>query len=638
METKRVRLQGGRVINVPADATPPEINEMVLQAEAQLANASNDPDLPSGADLPGSAIPKPAEQQGEGFSVKEKFFGALETMGTLITSPLAIPATILGTLDGAVGSQLAGFEPGSDEFNRNMQARKDQLVSQSMYQPQTEAGQQYMQTVGDTLAPLEVIEPLLPAMAGMIPNSAVLNSARGAQTSARAGAADAGVGRNLDGPTNVELEMQKRVEAARTGGDSLPAGERLSVGAAFDEAAPSIREDAPAEIIANRFVDEPTTRMYRNATPETRESMINMLNQAEELADNPSSKNADLPRAVVGDEVAKRAGMVSQVRKRYGERLKQIVEQLSGIPVGTAQLAEQFDQILASYGIRRTDDGFDLNGSRISDPGTEKALKDIYERMEQRFEGGEDKFGNLHVDKQWLQDQVQYGPGSGSTNLNAVIKDMAGAVNDTLRYDSDGKLTEYGAANDAYSSTIQPFETIAKLSGQNKKASDFDDPKVTAELARKSRGLTNNTKGGVELEYVLEDLEKLVAEAVERGAITPEELAAIGFDPKTMEFKGDIGQMGHFASSLDTLYPQMRPTSMSAMIDQGAQTGVDAATSAGARAVMGDKIGATKDALAAMGSTERKVAREAAARAERLAAEKKLRDKVVESLFDMLER
>ena len=39
METKRVRLQGGRVINVPANATPAEINEMVLQAEAQLALA-----------------------------------------------------------------------------------------------------------------------------------------------------------------------------------------------------------------------------------------------------------------------------------------------------------------------------------------------------------------------------------------------------------------------------------------------------------------------------------------------------------------------------------------------------------------------------------------------------------------------
>ena len=638
METKRVRLQGGRVINVPSDATPSEINEMVLQAEAQLAVASQDPDLPSGADLPGTPIPEAAERQEESFSVKDKFFGALETMGTLITSPLAIPATVLGTLDGAVGSQLAGFEPGSDEFNRNMQARKDQVVAQSMYQPRTEAGQQYMQAVGETLSPLEVIEPLLPAVAGMIPNSAMLNTYRGAKTSARAGAADAGVGRNLDGPTSTELEMQKRVEAARTGGDSLPAGERLSVGAAFDEAAPSIREDAPAEIIANRFVDEPTTRMYRNATPETRQSMINMLNQAEELADNPSSKNADLPRAVVGDEVAMRAGMVSQVRQRYGKRIKEIVEQNANMPVGTSQLAEQFDKILASYAIRRTEDGFGMGGSRISDTGAKKALQDIYDRMEQRFEGGQDKFGNLHVDKQWLQDQVQYGPGSGSENLNAVIKDMAGAVNDTLRLDGDGKLTEYGAANDAYSSTVQPFETIAKLSGQNKKASEFDDPKVTAELARKSRGLTNNTKGGVELEYVLEDLEKLVAEAVERGAITPDEIAAIGFDPKTMEFQGNIGQMGHFAASLDALYPQMRPTSMGAMLDQGAQTGVDAATSAAGRAVMGDKVGALKDTVAALGSTERKVAREAAARAERLAAEKKLRDKVVESLFDMLER
>jgi hypothetical protein len=256
--------------------------------------------------------------------------------------------------------------------------------------------------------------------------------------------------------------------------------------------------------------------------------------------------------------------------------------------------------------------------------------------MEERFEGGEDRFGNLHVDKQWLQDKVKFGPGGGSDNLNAIIKDMQRAVNETLRFDGDGKLTEYGAVNDAYSSTVKPFEQMAKAAGE--KSPDFEDPKAVAKIARNSRGLTNNTASGIDLEFVLGDLEKLVGDAVERGAITPDEIAAIGFDPKTMEFKGSIGDMGHFAASLDKLYPQMRATGLQAMIDQGAQTGVDAVTSAGARAVMGDKIGATKDALAAMGSTERKVAREAAARAERLAAEKKLRDQVVESLFDMLER
>ena len=79
-------------------------------------------------------------------------------------------------------------------------------------------------------------------------------------------------------------------------------------------------------------------------------------------------------------------------------------------------------------------------------------------------------------------------------------------------------------------------------------------------LSRKSRGLTNNTKQGVDLNYAMEDVETLIGEAVERGMITPEEMAALGFDPKEMRFKADINEMAHFASSIDALYPSMKPT------------------------------------------------------------------------------
>lgn len=597
---------------------------------AQTEAAVND-DLPSGGDLPGTPLTQPEGADKREFSVQETFLGALETAGALITSPLAVPATMLGAVDGAVGSVMAGYKPGSEEFNRNMRGRQEQVVAQSMYQPQTEAGQQYMSAVGEVLAPLEVIEPLMPALAGMIPNVA---------QAGRADMQQSGVSRNLDGPSKTELEVQKRVEAARTGGQSLPAGQRMSVGAAaVDGVAPNIGPDNPAQMIANRFVDEPTARMYRDASPETRQGMINMLGQAERLAEDPSAKNSALPRSVVGDEIGNRASVLGKVRKRYGERLKSVVEENKDTAINTEILSENFDAVLASYNITRNSEGsFNLNGSRISDAATQKKLKGIYGRMGDRFDGGQAKFGDLHIDKQWLQDQVQYGPGSGSNNLNALLKDLANEVNQSLRVDKDGNLTDYAKANDAYSSTVRPFEEIAKIAGVKATAKDLDDPRTIASLARTSRGLTNNTKQGVDLEFVLGDLEKLIGEAVERGAMTAEEIAALGFDPKTMEFKADIGKMGHFAASLDTLFPQMRPTSLGALLDQSAQTGVDAATSAGARAIAGDKIGALRDTAAAMGSTDRKVAREAAARAERLAAERKLREEVVESLFDMLER
>ncbi len=553
-------------------------------------------------------------------------------MASMATSPLAVPATVIGAVDGFVGSVRAGHEFGSKEFRDNMAARQEEVVSQAMYQPRTEAGQEYMQEIGDAIGPLEALEPLMPAMAGMMPNVA---------RAARADAGGAGVTRNLDGPTKSEMEMGRRVEAARTGGQSLPAGERLSVGAAYaDDVAPGIAMDQPALTVANRFVDDATARMYRDASPETRQEMINMLNVAESVADRPGVFK--MPREVIGDTIAARSAMLGNVRQRYAGRIQDVVSEMGDQKVETGALQGSFDDILGKYKITRNDDGsFNLDGSRIADAEANNALKDIYKRMDGRFENGA-TFEQLHVDKQWLQDMANYNPGmtGGSAQLNKAIKDMAGAVNDTLRLDGDGNLNDYAKANDAYASTVRPFESIAKLTGD--KNVNFDDPKQVSELARKSRGLTNNTKQGVDLNYAMEDVGKLISDAAERGVISPEEIAAIGFDPKTMTFKSDINEMAHFASSIDALYPNMKPTSMSGILDQSSQSTVDGLLNMGADGMVGNKLGMGRNAKNIvedlMSSQERKVRNAEARRAERQAIESTLRDEVVASLFDILER
>lgn len=562
----------------------------------------------------------------------ETFMGIMESMATMATSPLAVPATVIGAVDGFVGSVRAGHEFGSKEFRDNMRARQDEVVAQAMYQPRTEAGQEYMETIGEAIGPLEALEPLMPAMAGMMPNVA---------RAARADAGNAGVTRNLDGPTQTEVDIGRRVEAARTGGQSLPAGERLSIGAAYaDDVAPGIGPDQPALTVANRFVDDATARMYRDASPETRQEMINMLNVAQSVADKPGVFK--MPREVIGDSIAARASMLSNVRQRYAGRINDVVSEMGDQKVDTAMLQDSFDNILSKYKITRNDDGsFNLDGSRIADAEANNALKDIYGRMDDRLENGA-TFGQLHVDKQWLQDKANYNPGmtGGSAQLNNAIKEMAGAVNDTLRVDSDGKLNDYAKANDAYASTVRPFQALAKLTGD--KNINFDDPKQVSELSRKSRGLTNNTKQGVDLNYAMEDVEVLIGEAVERGMITPEEMAALGFDPKEMRFKADINEMAHFASSIDALYPNMKPTSMSGILDQSSQSTVDGLLNMGADAAVGNKLGMGRNAKNIvedlLSSQEQRVRNAEARRAERQAIEATLRDEVVASLFDILER
>ena len=213
--------------------------------------------------------------------------------------------------------------------------------------------------------------------------------------------------------------------------------------------------------------------------------------------------------------------------------------------------------------------------------------------------------------------------------MNNAIKDMAKSVNELLRRDSDGNLTEYAKANDAFASTVAPFQDIRRLAKADA-IDNLDDPRQVSELARKARGLTNNTAQGVDLSYLLDDLEKLIGEAVERGVMTPEEIAGIGFDPKTMKFDADLNEVAQFASTVDVLYPQLRPTSLQGIMDQSAQTMGDAVADVGMNLATGGKFGVLKGAA---DFVTRKPTRE-----QRLAAEREAKDSVVASLFDILER
>ena len=626
-QTEIIRLENGHQIRVAAGLSDSELDALVaeymasedasismpLTSEKELSWAQDHPDAPDN-------IRAPEKKE---LSATDIFIGSMETLGAIASgATTGALGGAIGAVDGAVGSYINGYR--GDEFGSNVKARSDELAAQGTYMPRTEAGQQFLQSFGEAMAPLEALPPVVQAAApGM-----VSRMASDAVHVGRADAYNAGVGRNLD----PDVDLQRRMEAARTGGESLPSGERLSpsVGAAAaDGVAPDITPDVAAMQL-NRFVDPEVAQMYRDASPQTREMMINMLNQAQ-IA-KPGSGVSALPRQVIGNSVGDRASMLAQIRQRYGQRITSIVEDNADVQVSTAQLGDDFGSILNRYKITRNEDGtFNLGKSRISDKEANAALKGIYERIEPKIANGTATFEELHVDKQWLQDMVDYDFGSqgGSAQLNNAIKDMAASVNGLLRKDGNGELTDYAKANDAFASTVEPFKEIKRMA----KADDFDDlsdPRQTSELARKSRGLTNNTAQGVDLSYLLDDIEKLTGEAVERGVISPEEIAAIGFNPKTMKFNTDLNEAAQFASTVDVLFPQLRPTGLQGIMDQTAQSIGDSMADVGMNIATGGKYGALQGVK---NYVTRKPSRE-----ERMAAERAAREQIMGSLFDILER
>ena len=104
----------------------------------------------------------PEKKEDDGWSVGDIFKGAAETAGTMIsgmTTGLAIsdwPADYVGGL-------MAGMTPGTDEFNDNVRARSDEVAAQGTYVPRSELERPWW-TLWAALAPLEVIEPLMPAL------------------------------------------------------------------------------------------------------------------------------------------------------------------------------------------------------------------------------------------------------------------------------------------------------------------------------------------------------------------------------------------------------------------------------------------------------------------------------------------
>ena len=117
---------------------------------------------------------------------------------------------------------------------------------------------------------------------------------------------------------------------------------------------------------------------------------------------------------------------------------------------------------------------------------------------------------------------------------------------------------------------------------------------------------------------------------MKRGAITPEEIAGIGFNPKTMKFNADLNEVAQFASTVDVLYPQLRPTSLQGIMDQSANTVGDAIADVGMNMATGGKFGMLRGAKDLVTRTP--------TREQRIAAERAAREEIVSSLFDILER
>ena len=116
--------------------------------------------------VPSLANIQPQIQPSRNPSLIERIVGGLETGATVATSALSMPAAAVGGF--VEGMRTSAPKIGTPEHNRMVEERARQIQQGMTYQPKTETGKEYLQTLGKAMQESK-IPPYVP-MPGFQPN------------------------------------------------------------------------------------------------------------------------------------------------------------------------------------------------------------------------------------------------------------------------------------------------------------------------------------------------------------------------------------------------------------------------------------------------------------------------------------
>ena len=518
----------------------------------------------------------PEKKEDDGWSVGDIFKGAVETAGTMISGmTTGLVGQVTGAVDGYVGGLMAGMTPGTDEFNDNVRARSDEVAAQGTYVPRSEAGTAMVDAVGGAMAPLEVIEPLMPALG--LP----------AEAAATAGAAARGVraaGDIVDPNAGHSTKYVEDSLATNRGeGDpdymtdpSYQPNGAMYPGQTADPAGQAL------QVTGGRFMAPEHVSMIQNADPVQRDKMARM--RAESIASKNGTKAEHSPYNVIADEFENRSRVLGQVGERYLEDMaeaRKATNQMdqNNVRTLTGELQSDMTQLLADNRIT-----YDPNTGRVEfgdsavfngQPKLKKAIERFMRgtTTESGVTGGRmnyASFDDLVTLKEALQ-QAGYSAArkqGGNDKSTAMIQRLSGMVNGTVRSISP----EYAAANDGLSMVINSMNDLARATKTdvNLNQYNFNDGEWR-KVANNTRKLTSNYDAGVDLDQTLKNIDEvLIGEASKGGAsrISQEQLNALDIrmdDNGQLVMGTNVRELAIFAHYMNLLNGDGKMTSFSGL-------------------------------------------------------------------------
>ena len=558
-----VEAPDGRILEIegPEGAT----EQQVLEAAAQIygdflqrAKALSpqqlsgelpvaDPDL--AAFLYGGAPAQPERGLGE------KIVGAGEAALSMITGLPGVVTGPAGALGGLAGAVMSG-EYGTPQGAQRVAQAAQEAAGMTMRLPRTEAGREYLETIGEAA---EVIPPFVPmagelAAAGRLARPVTMRGQEQVRQAGEAGRELVATGREAISEAGAQaradiadfLIPQRREEIKRTLIEQPDNTDVVQYQLVKDQ----VRPDPKAGDALKQGWKEGAVASIKAASPEDRRRMRQMLNIYKTGKKSERYRAKNRPADIVGKSLDERVKFVNETRKRAGQDLERVAQQqLRGAQVdynsAVNKLIEDLDNIgvtieMDESGVARAN----LKNSDIQgDVKAQRILNNVLRRISDVQ--APDAYG-VHKAKQFIDTQVSYGKQPQANPLSrtaeGIIKDFRRNLNTTL----GDQFPEYREVNTRYADTRSALDALQKAVGTQL---DFDSPNAPAQFGTASRRILSNYASRANMLDALDAIEGTsrkygmkIEDDLLNQLIFVNELDRMFGAPADMTFKGQIAQ------------------------------------------------------------------------------------------------
>lgn len=524
-------------------------------------------------------------------TMAEKAIGAGEAALTTATAATSgAGGMIRGTLY-QLANEIASGEFGSQEAAQRIKQRAEELAAEYTYSPRTEAGQEYVEAVGEVGEQLAPLAGLTPQMGAIAQTSRSAAQAARAATRAPAEAAGAGLAAIEEAAPQAAQAVRGGVERARRGVEAVEEGveqvrqirqeDRQKKLELFREEPDSV-EIVEERLVNNQIVPDveasETIRQgwtpgviatVKASTPIDQKKMTQMLNIWQEGQKSERFRALNRPSDIVGASLLSRVQFLEKQNKEAGQKIARVAnEELRGTPVDFAPAIESFENALSKIGVGiEFKNGVavpNLRGSDVQgDKASQRVLKVVLERLTDREPGEMPDAYDVHRLKQYLDtqvswDQKQKEPLAGKTER--IVKDLRTELNNILR----SKSQEYAEANTRFSDTVGALNDLQDAVG---KRIDFGSKSAEQAFGTALRKVLSNY-----------NTRTLIIDAIDKA----DQIAS----QYGMKINDDIINQLIFVNEIDRMFGAVAPGTFKGQIEQALKTGLDIARSSAAEKAM----------------------------------------------------